>query len=153
MEPLVTVLICTNSLSEELFTSIDSACSQDYKNLLITVLFDGINPTQSTLFRLNSIFSRYNQSSSYIVESLNIGLTAGLCTLQSHFHSDFYARLDVGDTWDSSKISKQIDFILSNRCSIVGTRSRYLRNGAQLGLGPAIQNDSNLIIDLSLIHI
>jgi hypothetical protein len=147
MPPLVTVLICTNKLSEDLFASIDSACSQDYTNLSLTVFFDGVNPACQDLNKLTHICNNYKRRFDYILEDLNVGLTAGLCALQSSFYSDYYARLDVGDTWNSFKISKQIDFMLSNRCSIVGTRSCYVQNGVQLGLGPVLQNDSNLIID------
>ena len=147
MPPLVTVLICTHKLSENFFASIDSACSQNYTNLFLTVFFDGVNHTSQDLHRLTTICNKYKRRYSYILEDINVGLTAGLCTLQSRFPSDFYARLDVGDTWDPSKISKQIDFMLFNRCSIVGTRSRYIQNDAQLGLGPNIPCDSNLIID------
>ena len=146
MEPLVTVLICTNKISKSFFNSINSICVQDYQNLLLAIFFDGVQPSANDLRELMSICNHYSRHFEYIIENINIGLTAGLCLLQSHFPSDFYARLDCGDTWESTKLSQQIKLILLDNYSIVGTRSMYVQDDVPMGLGPLLPNDSNLII-------
>ena len=144
--PKVTVLICTNIISLEFWDSIRSACLQDYPNLEVAVYLDGFIDATAVMEAVNLFCSKLNRIAHISFSLHNVGLTSGLVKLQSCAKSDFYARLDVGDSWAASKISLQVDYCIIESLSIIGTRAIYLSNQRQEGFSANLPNNSSQLI-------
>lgn len=149
MHSTVAALVCTNRISEDLFKSIHSICIQDYEFIRLAIFFDG--SIYSDLVSINKIIDNcYSMGRDVFIlgSHYNIGLTQGLVALQSNVSADFFARLDVGDYWVKTKISKQISLALTYNFSIVGTKSTYIDiHSKVIGYSSSLPQDSHMIIN------
>ena len=144
--PSVTVLVCTNKIDYQFYDSVKSVCCQDYNNLKISIFLDGIY--NSCHHRsISKILKSYDRQYVITGSSSSVGLTKGLLQLQENTSTEYFARIDIGDLWQSNKITKQIEACLRYSYTVVGTRSQYIdQYGTILGLSELLPYESESII-------
>lgn len=131
MLPRVTVLMCTNTINSRFFESLKSICLQEYNNILIAVYLDGIDCDKNRN-QIQEYCENYGRRYLLCGSKTKAGLTKGLHTLQRRTVGDFFARLDVGDSWLADKVTKQIKECMNNGYTIIGTRSEYVDQEGKL---------------------
>jgi hypothetical protein len=124
--PTVAALVCANRIGKSLITTLQSICSQDYKNIGVALHLDGVSCTDIDLHEISVCCRSHGRLSHIYQSSIPVGLTKGLILLQQNVPADYYARLDVGDLWHPQKISRQIELCLKFNYAVVGTRSQYV---------------------------
>ncbi len=118
MNPLVSVILpCYNAI-EFLEEAIQSVRNQTYLNLEIICIDDG--STDATLRRLQKHASE-DKRIRLIKNAKNIGLIESLNKGIDLACGEYIARMDSDDVSISIRIEKQVKFIQSNVCDVVGT--------------------------------
>lgn len=116
---LVSVVIATYNRASVIARAIESIQAQDYPNKEIIIVNDGSSDdTLGVLAQYPGIVVISNKQNLRLQKSLNIGCRAA--------NGKYIARLDDHDEWtDSSKLSKQIEFLESNpEYGLIGTGFR-----------------------------
>ena len=121
-EPKVSVIIPTYKREKELKRALESVKNQTYKNLEILVMDDSPTPKQESFFTDDRVRYYYDNNPRGAPRARNQGI--GLST------GDFVAFLDDDDTWEPTKIEKQVKALLKHKnVPLVITYSHDLRFG------------------------
>ncbi|MFL2896026.1 MAG: glycosyltransferase family 2 protein [Candidatus Pelagibacter sp.] len=115
---LVSVIIPYFRKKDTILISINSVLEQTYKNFEIIIVYDDQN--KCDLNFINEIKNKdhrisvvQNEEKKGAGKSRNIGI--------GNSKGKFIAFLDADDTWQSSKLSKQIEFMKLNNCDVSHT--------------------------------
>ena len=124
MEHLVSVIIPACEREKELKRSIDSVKNQTYKNIEIIVIDESVIPKGENFFNGDYDKVRYfydgDSKGASRARNQGIGLSTG----------DFVAFLSNGDTWEPTKVEKQVKLMLENpNVPLTITYSHDLRFG------------------------
>ena len=113
--PLVSVIIPTYKSRGGLKKSIDSVLSQTYSNIEVIVIDDN-NPGTEERKKTEDLMNEYSLNSqvTYLKHEYNKNGAAARNTGIFYSSGDYIAFLDDDDEWFSSKIEKQVNFLLAN---------------------------------------
>ena len=110
--PLVTVIVPSYNYLRYIDKCLESVINQDYPNIEIIVIDDGsTDGSVEYLKGLGGLIKVIQQKNQGVSIARNHGL------LESK--GEFIAFLDADDFWDTSKISKQMDMVLSTDVDLV----------------------------------
>lgn len=114
-KPLVSVIIPTYKSRGGLKKSIDSVLSQTYSNIEVIVIDDN-NPGTEERIKTEDLMNEYSLNSqvTYLKHEYNKNGAAARNTGIFYSSGDYIAFLDDDDEWFSSKIEKQVNFLLAN---------------------------------------
>ena len=114
---MVSILAAIFNGARTIKSSIDSVLAQNYTNFELIIIDDcSTDDTQNIIYSYNDKRIRYYRNIS------NIGQTKSLNIALSKACGGLIARIDADDLWISNKLSKQIEYLESNKnISIVGT--------------------------------
>ena len=120
--PLVSFIISTNSIKEHFNNAINSLLEQDYANIEILIFFDIKNYDIS-----KNKYYKFKNIKCY-TENLT-GLPYALNYLIKQSKGSFIARMDADDLAHSSRVSKQIEFLINNKnIDVVGSNANLFLN-------------------------
>ena len=124
--PLVSVIIPSYNRGWILKDAIDSVLSQDYRHFELLVIDDGsTDNTQDILKYYKKDIRVICQSNKGVSAARNIGITSSTGSL--------IAFLDSDDFWLPGKLSRQVDFFVSNPDALIcQTEETWIRNGKKV---------------------
>ena len=106
--------------AEFLSESIQSIIDQDYANIEIVLIGDGLE-NSLLISNIESIVNN-NKIIRYFPQDINLGLASCMNKAIDLAKGDFLARMDADDIMDSNRISHQLDFLRLNlEIDIVGS--------------------------------
>jgi len=114
MDGLVSVLIPNFNYAQYVVKAIESVEKQTYKNIEIIVINNG--STDSSLELLKSLGSRIN-----LINQKNMGQSGSRNSGLKHARGEFVAFLDADDTWEPTKLEKQIALFKDSEVGLVYT--------------------------------
>jgi len=147
MNPLVSVIIPTYKRESLLTRALHSVATQTYQNLEVIIIDDSPTQKPKSFFGefddLNIIYI-HNEKKQGAPHARNIGI--------SESKGEFIAFLDDDDTWQSTKIEKQVNEMLSHLwCPLCITYSHDLRfNHDRINKPPRIITHKDLIKSFNL---
>lgn len=122
-EPLISVVIPTyKRKSLKLKRAIESVFNQTYKNIEIIVVDDNSDQDYSNDI-LNNI--NFNDRLIYIKHLTNLGACAARNTGIMNSKAEYIAFLDDDDTWDKTKLEKQISHFIDEEVGLVYCGIKY----------------------------
>lgn len=122
-EPLISVVIPTyKRKSLKLKHAIESVFNQTYKNIEIIVVDDNSDQDYSNDI-LNNI--NFNDRLIYIKHLTNLGACAARNTGIMNSNAEYIAFLDDDDTWDKTKLEKQISHFIDEEVGLVYCGIKY----------------------------
>jgi glycosyltransferase involved in cell wall biosynthesis len=110
--PLVSVIVPNYNYLRYIDKCLESALNQDYPNIEVIVVDDG--STDGSLEYLGGL-----GSSIKVIQQKNQGVSVARNNGLFESSGEFIAFLDADDFWDSSKISKQMNILLSTKVDLV----------------------------------
>lgn len=120
--PLVSFIISTNKINENFNNAINSLLDQDYANIEILIFFDlkHYDISKNKYYKFKNI-KCYNGNLT--------GLPYALNYLIKQSKGSYIARMDADDLAHSSRVSKQIEFLMSNKnIDVVGSNANLFSN-------------------------
>tara|TARA_B100001057_G_scaffold2629_1_gene2433 strand:+ start:1338 stop:2081 length:744 start_codon:yes stop_codon:yes gene_type:complete len=132
---LVSVIIPYFRKKDTILVSVNSVLEQTYKNFEIIIVYDDENKNDLNFIKdFKKIDSRIsvvqNKENKGAGKSRNIGIV--------NSKGKFIAFLDADDTWESNKLSKQIEFMKLRNCDISHTSYSVVnKNKKVLGIRKA----------------
>lgn len=117
---LVTILVCVHSktklhdeLLKECLTSLKNQTFKNYKLLIVLDECWDFTKKIVTLFNFNNIKIILNDKAIGHYNAKNIAIP--------HLDTKYVAFIDADDTWDSTKLEKQMNYIINNDVDFLGT--------------------------------
>lgn len=135
---LVSVVIPTFKRSETLARAVKSVLNQSYNNIEVLVVNDNVSRSDEFSLELKRILQTMNDERVILVEQeRHINGAAARNAGIRESKGEFIAFLDDDDTWETSKISKQVDALnnLDETWGGVSCLSRKYKNGKLLKCG------------------
>lgn len=111
--PLISVILATYNGSRFLNETIESVLSQEYSQIEFIIIDDA-----STDKRVDTIIQKYKNQDSRIISfrnEINRERSWSKNFAVSQAHGEYIAFVDDDDTWERSKLSRQIEILLSEK--------------------------------------
>lgn len=125
-EPLVSVIMSAYNCEKYIAKSLGSTLNQTYNNVEILLIDD--NSTDNTINEIEKVIQG-KKNIKFIKNSENLGLTKNLNKLISMAKGEYIARMDADDISDSTRIAKQVQYLIANpEISIVGSYGKYIND-------------------------
>ena len=121
LEDVVTVVIAMYNGEKTIVLTINSILNQTYKDINILICDDGSSDNS-----VAKVLSLDNSKITLLENNTNIGLSKTRKRLMSVAKSKWLAFIDQDDTWEKSKIEKQINLLNVEKCGMSHTHYNFI---------------------------